>query len=98
MRANRRARFRGSGCFVVEDVDDFGSASALRPVDHVETEIVSQLGIGACVEQEGDEMCVTEDRGEDERCLSAAGAFVDVGSVSQHSLHRVRVAGGYCLR
>jgi hypothetical protein len=41
---------------------------------------------------------VTEDGGEDERCLAAAGAFVDVGSVSQHSVHRVCVAGSYRLR
>lgn len=43
-------------------------------------------------------MRVTEDRGENERRLTAAGAFIDVGSVSQHSVDRACVAGSYRLR
>ena len=84
--------------FVGEHIERFASASSMRPVDRVESEIVSQLRVGARVEKKRKEMRVTEDRREDERRLPAAGAFVDVGSVSQHSLHRTCVAGSYRLR
>ena len=70
---------------------------ALGPVDGVEAEVVSQLRVRARVEQEGNEMRVTEDCGEDKWGLPAAGAFVDVGSVSEHRAHRVCIAGAYGL-
>ena len=56
------------------------------------------MRIGAGVEQERNEVRVTEDRGEDEGCLSAAGAFVDVGSVSEARFYSVCVAGSNRLR
>jgi hypothetical protein len=37
----------------------------LGPIDSVESEVIAQLRIGAGVEQEGKEMRVTEDGGED---------------------------------
>jgi len=70
----------------------------LRPIESVEPEIVSQLRIGARVEEEWNEMRVAEDCGEDQRCLSAAGAFVGVSPVSEHGLDDACVAGGYGLR
>jgi hypothetical protein len=39
----------------------------MRPIDRIQTEIVSQLRIGAGVEQKRNEMRVTEDGGENER-------------------------------
>ena len=96
--AKLRSGLSGWRPFVAEDVDGFSGASSLCPVDGVESEIVAQLRIGPGVEQKGNEMGVIEDRGEDERGLSAAGAFVDVGAVSQQRFHGANVAGSNRLR
>lgn len=98
MRASRCCGSDGLTGLVAEHIERLGRASSLRPVDSVESEIVSQLRIGAGVEQQRNEVRVTEDCREDEWGLPAAGAFVDVGSVSQQRLHRTCVAGSYRLR
>ena len=67
------------------------------PINSVESEIVSQLRICAGFEEQRDQVRVTEDRGEDEWRLSAAGAFVDISSVSDDSTDSACVARGYCL-
>ena len=84
--------------FVREYLDRFGCASSLGPIDGVESEVIAQLRIGAGVKQEGDEMRVTEDGGEDQRRLPAAGSFVYVGSVGENSTDGAGIAGRYRLR
>ena len=68
-------------------------SSSLCPLDRVQTEIVAHLRIGARVYQDSNKICVTEDDGEDEGCLTAVRSFVYVRATSQQSGHGAFVTG-----
>jgi hypothetical protein len=78
---------------VREDGLRFSESSSLRPFDRVETEIVAQLRVGACVHQYSNEVCVTEDYREDESRPAAVRAFIYVRTISQQRRHSTFVAG-----
>jgi len=66
-----------------ENRDCFARASALRPVDRVQTEIVAQLRVGARIHQQLDEIGMAEDDGEDEGRLAATRSFIHVRAIGQ---------------
>jgi len=65
----------------------------LCPRDRIETEIVTQLGIGARIYQDSYKICVTEDDGEDEGSPTTVRGFVYVRTASQQSGHGAFITG-----
>ena len=66
-----------------ENLDCFGRASTLRPVDGVEAEIVAFVWISAGVDELPDDIRVTADDRENEGGLAAARPLVYVRAIGQ---------------
>ena len=79
---------------VRENSDRFRQSSALRPLDCVKPEIVAQLRIGARTHQHSNEVCMTEDDGEDEGRLPAARSFIHVRAIGQYCGYSLFIAAG----
>src|SRR5215216_207345 len=60
---------------VVENFEPFGQSSTLRPVNRVEAEIVALMRIGARLNEEPDEICVTINDRENKRGTAAAACL-----------------------
>ena len=81
---NFRLRRAGDRRFLAaEKFDRFGSASPLRPVERVQTEIVAHLRVSTRFYQEFYEICAAEDDGKDQRRLTAARSFIYVRAIGQ---------------
>jgi hypothetical protein len=68
-------------------------SATLCPLDCIQTEIVAPLRIGARIHEDSNQICATEDDGEDEGSLTAVRSFVNVGAPSQQSGHGVFITG-----
>lgn len=66
-----------------ENVERFGQSPAFCPVDRVEAEIISLLGIGAGLNQLLNDMRVAEDYRKNEWSLAATRTFIDVSATGK---------------
>ena len=57
--------------------------ATVRPVNRVEAEIIALVWIGAGVDEQPDDIRVTEDNGEDESSLAAARPLIHIRAIGQ---------------